>query len=211
MRVRRQPAALGKFLAKMQQMTLIQPALEEGARIVPRRSMALEINQITNSVAVATMEEMVEADFIQRGARGVRGDVAAESCVLPVGIDDHGHGVPPREALDAAFQFTITRIRRLVLGGNRVHIRRADGRRQLDPRFPQPLQQLAQHQRGVLRALVLEHVFQDEFERIHPPLVFAAILARGRNDRRFQPPRGWRTLLLFFCVRFHNVTEPLIE
>src|ERR1017187_1843584 len=194
----------------MLQMTLVQPTLEESACIDTRRSVALKIDQIPGTIALATVEEMIETDFGECGGRRVRGDVTAETGMITMGIHYHGHGVPPRETLDAAFEFAITRVRRLVLGRYRVHIRRADGRWQLDPRFPQALRQLAHNQRGMLRPLVLQHIFQDEFERVQPPLVFAAVLVRGDNDRRFRPSRGWYTLLLFFCVCFHNVTRPTV-
>ena len=51
-----------------------------------------------------TAEEVVEADFVQGGGRGVRGNVAADAFFLLVGADHHGHGVPADDVADLAFK-----------------------------------------------------------------------------------------------------------
>ena len=52
MRIRRQPAALGEFLAEILQMLVRQPAFEKRARVIARRGVALEINQIRRLLAI---------------------------------------------------------------------------------------------------------------------------------------------------------------
>ena len=79
--------------------------------------MALKVHQVGGSIAVAAMEKMVETDFVQRGAGGVGRDVAAETGMLAIGVDDHRHGVPAGQTLDPPLQFAIARVRGSSSGG----------------------------------------------------------------------------------------------
>ena len=60
------------------------------------------------------LEEVVEADFVERGRRGERRDVAADAVFGLVGLDHHRHRVPAHEALDPALDFAAARERRLL-------------------------------------------------------------------------------------------------
>ena len=56
--------------------------------------------------------------------------MAADAVGFPIGLDDHGHGVPADDRLDTPFQGAITGEWGLVLGGDRIYIRclRGDGK-----------------------------------------------------------------------------------
>ena len=84
------------------------------------------------SPAVVAAEEMIEADFVQRRGRGIRRDVAADALLGLVGADDHRGRVPADEALDAALEVGAAGHERLLVGGDRVDVRRVGGERQLD-------------------------------------------------------------------------------
>ena len=75
---------------------------------------------------------MVEADFVERGGGGVRGDVAADVVLDAIGADDHGEGVPADEALDAALEFLVAGEKRLEACGNGVGVRSVRGEREVD-------------------------------------------------------------------------------
>ena len=110
MRIGRQPRPVAQFVAEILQMLFGQAAFEKSARIDAGRGMALEINQIAGLVAIAAVEEMVEPDFEQRRQRRIGRDVAADAVVVFVLVRHHGHGVPARQALDAALQRAVAGI-----------------------------------------------------------------------------------------------------
>ena len=75
---------LAQFVAEILQVLFGQPAFEKGARVDAGRGVALEVDQVARLVAVAGVEEVVEADFEQRRQRGVGGNVAADAGVVLV-------------------------------------------------------------------------------------------------------------------------------
>jgi hypothetical protein len=77
------------------------------------------------------LEEVVEADVIQRGAGRESGDVAAQIRILHVGAHDHRQCVPANDRTDAAFHEQVAG--HACFAGNRdgVAVRRGDGVRQL--------------------------------------------------------------------------------
>ena len=84
-----------------------------------------------------------------------------------IGLDDHGHGVPTDDALDAAFDFAIAGKRGLVGRGNGVDVRR--GHAEPRPgRGAQFFRKLFQQMRGALRTGVLERHFENGLERLGP-------------------------------------------
>ena len=96
-------------------LSLAEPAFEKCPRINARRGVAGNRSGRRSRVALA-VEEMVEGDFIKRGGGGKSGDVAADGAVFLVGPDDHRHRVPADDALDAAFDFAIAGVDRLLVG-----------------------------------------------------------------------------------------------
>src|SRR5262249_62202407 len=92
-----------------------QPPLEVGPRVDAGRAVALEIEDVAAGRVIEAPPDVVEADLVERGSRGVRRDVAADSVLLLVRLHDHRHRVPANDALDAAFQVTVAGIRGLLL------------------------------------------------------------------------------------------------
>ena len=100
-RIRGQAAAGLDLLAEVVEVILGQPALEKSTGVDARRGVTLEEDLVAHSVGVLAAEEMVEADFVQRGGAGVRREVATDSGRPIVGAQDHRHGVPADHAPDA--------------------------------------------------------------------------------------------------------------
>src|SRR5260370_36657607 len=126
MRVGGKPAALGEFLAEMLEVLFVQPAFQKSAGINSRRSVSLKINNVPGKIAMTRAKKIVERDLVQGCGGGKGGDMAAQSIVDGVGIDDHGHGVPADVALDANLGLPVAGIIRLFFDGNGVDVGRAD-------------------------------------------------------------------------------------
>ena len=60
-----------------------QPAFEERARVDAGRGVALEVDDVAVVVVALALEEVVEADFVERGGRRERRDVAADAVLEP--------------------------------------------------------------------------------------------------------------------------------
>ena len=79
-RVRRQPAAgVRALLPEPVELVLGEPALEVGAGVDTGGGVALDVDLVAAAGVVGAAEEVVEPDLVQRGRRGVRGDVAADA------------------------------------------------------------------------------------------------------------------------------------
>jgi hypothetical protein len=53
--------------------------------------MTLKVNLIAAVVVAGPVEEVVEADLVERGGGGISRDVAADAALFAVGPNDHGH------------------------------------------------------------------------------------------------------------------------
>src|SRR5688572_17075499 len=124
MRIAGEAAAFGEFLAEGLKVADIEAAFEEGARVVAGGGVALEVNHVAVTIGGFSAEEMVLGDFVEGGRGGKGRDVAAETIVVAVGGDDHGHGVPADVAADAAFDAGVAGVLGLVLGWDGVCVRR---------------------------------------------------------------------------------------
>ncbi len=51
------------------------------------------------------MKKVIERNFVKRGGGGKSGNVSANAFLNFVGANDHSHGVPAHQALDAALHF----------------------------------------------------------------------------------------------------------
>jgi hypothetical protein len=71
-----------------------QPALEEGAGVHAGGGVPLEVDLVAAALVVLAAEEVVEADLVQRGSRGVGGDVAADADAGPLRAVHHDRRVP---------------------------------------------------------------------------------------------------------------------
>ena len=114
------------------QLLFSEPAFEEGAGVHAGGGVALEIDLIAAAGMIGAAEEVVEADFVERGRGGESRDMAAEGAVELVGLDDHGHGVPADQALDAAFEIAVAGEGGLVVRRDGVDVRRVGGEGQFD-------------------------------------------------------------------------------
>ena len=123
MRVGAQAALDRDLLAEAVELCLGQPALEIGARVVARRGVALEVDEVATVLVRRPVPEVVEADLHERGQRLVGGDVPAELRGDLVGAQHHADGVPAHDRAQAALDHRVTRERRLQRLRDGVHIR----------------------------------------------------------------------------------------
>ena len=69
MRIRRYAA--GQFAPESLEMLSGEPAFEKSACVIARCRVPLEINHVRRLLAIRPAEEMIEADFVERGLRSV--------------------------------------------------------------------------------------------------------------------------------------------
>ena len=117
MRIGGKAAAGLQFTAKIFELLFGEAAFQKCARIDSGRGVALKIDDVAFELRRARAEEMVEADFVQRGGRGVGGNVAADVVLFAIRAHDHGDRIPANEALDAPLEFLIAGEIRLQADG----------------------------------------------------------------------------------------------
>src|SRR5690606_13092394 len=100
------------FATEVVHLLFGQFAEQEGACIGAGRRVALDIDEVAGAVAAAA-PEVVEADIVERGGGSEDGDVAAQTRVVAVGCQHHGHRVPADVGADAFFD-------RIVAGGGNL-------------------------------------------------------------------------------------------
>src|ERR1700693_1055544 len=132
MRIRRKAAAGFQFTAKIFELLGGKAAFEKGAGVHAGRRVALEVDGVALEFICAAAEEMVEADFVERGGGSKGGDVAADIVFDAIGAHDHGQRVPAYEALDATLEFLIAGIARLEAMRDGVGVRSVGGEGQVD-------------------------------------------------------------------------------
>ena len=165
MRIRRQTAAGLQLAAEVDEVFFGEPAFEERAGVHAGRSVALEIDLIAVVAALAAAaEEVVHRHFVQRGGRCVRRDVSADAVEVAIRADDHRHGVPANEALDAAFELALAGVARLLIERNRVDVRRRGRERKLDTVANRGLFERGEKLLHALGAFALQHIV----ERLQP-------------------------------------------
>jgi hypothetical protein len=79
---RQAPAALGgpdQFPAEVDELALVEAAFDKRPGVDPGSSVALEEDLVAHACAGLAPEEVVEADFVQRGRGGEGGQVAADA------------------------------------------------------------------------------------------------------------------------------------
>ena len=124
-RVAAEAAALVQFLAEVLQPRFVEPTFEKRAGVHAGAGVTLEENHVAWEALGAAAEEVVEPDFVQRRGRGVGADVPADVRVL-VRLQHHRHRVPADDALDAAFDLAVAGEGGLIVGRDRIHVRRGD-------------------------------------------------------------------------------------
>src|SRR5207249_4395429 len=94
----------------------VRPGVDAGGGV------ALDVDLVAEAAVGLAVEEVVEADLVERRRRGVGRQVPAEAVVAPVGPGDHGHGVPPDEGPDAALDVLVAREPGLLFGRDGVDV-----------------------------------------------------------------------------------------
>ncbi len=160
MRIRRQPRSAAQFVAEVLYLLFTEPAFQKSARVNAGRRVALEVNEVAGLIAVAGMEEVIEADLEQRGQRGVGRDVAADAGILLVLPMHHGHRVPADQALDAPLQLTIAGIGNFFLDRNGVDVGRVQLHRNFDTRLACSLDQSLKQFAAAVSPFVIHHLLE---------------------------------------------------
>ena len=118
-------------MTEIQNLLLRNTALKECAGIYAGRGVSLEINQVAGLIPIGGTKKMVESYFEQSGKRGISGDVTANSGVLLVLAMHHRHRIPANQRFKTTLHIPIAGIRKLLLYGNGVLVRRVELRRRL--------------------------------------------------------------------------------
>ncbi len=163
-RVARQTAA--DLLAELVEVVLGEATLEERTGVDARGGVALEVHGVARLAVVLAAEEVVEPDVVERGRRGERRQVPADAVGLLVGLDDHDRRVPADVGADAALELLVAREPRLLLGRDRVDVRRRDRGGVADLELAGPLEQLGHEVAGAGLAVGVD----DGVERLEPLL-----------------------------------------
>jgi hypothetical protein len=133
--------------------------------------VALEEDLVPGEPVVLALEEVVEADLVERGRAGEGGEVAADALRPLVGPHHHHGRVPPDEGPDAPLQVLVTGEPRLLLGRDGVHVRRGDRGREPDLQGTCPLQQLGHEEARSRLAVGVD----DRIEAVQPLARLAGI------------------------------------
>src|SRR5712692_1915416 len=179
MRVGRESPVRPQFPAEVFQLLCGKAPFEKRARVDTGRGMALEINRITLELLRPSPEEMVEADFEERGGRSIRGNMAANTVVESIRANHHGQGVPADQAFDPALNLLVAGEHSLFLHGDGVYVRSIRGERR---RGAQPLRAGAEAVEQNRRRFVALF-FQDRIERFNPFLYFLGVDAHNASYR----------------------------
>ena len=160
MGIRRQPLPRRNLVAEPFQMILRQAAFQKRAGINARRSVPLKIDQIAQLRFIPCAEEMVEADFIQRGRRRVRRNMPADARMIAVGPHHHRHRVPADDALQPAFDLPVAGKPRLIIDRDGVDVRRIGRERNHHAAKIGPLGQHAEQLLHPIGSMTVQYVVQ---------------------------------------------------
>ena len=147
MRVARQAVAAATDLAaEVVEVVLGQAAFHERTGVDTRRRVALEVHVVAWVPVVLTVEEVVEADLVEAGGAGERGQVAADAIGQFVGTHDHRRRVPTDERTNSALDVLVAGEPRLLLARDRVDVWRADRGWKADLRRAGPIEQFREQE-----------------------------------------------------------------
>jgi hypothetical protein len=173
MRVRAQALAGHGLTPEVVELALGQATFEERPRVHPGRGVALVEDVVAGALAVLAAEEVVEADLVQAGRRGVRGEVPTDAAEPGIGAEDHRRRVPADDPPDALLHALVTREGRLLLGADRVDVAGLGERRQPDLQLSGPLEELVDEEPGA----GLPRLLDDLVERCEPILGLAGSMS----------------------------------
>ena len=112
------------FLAELEHPVLVEPAFEEGAGVEPGRGVALIVDQVAAMRVGRRMPDVHHADVVERGRRLEAGDMATQFGGDLVGAQHGRHRVPADQATDAVLDRPAAGVARLLIGADRVQVRR---------------------------------------------------------------------------------------
>ncbi len=104
-----------------------------------------------------TAPEVVEADFVHRGGRGVARDMAAVLGALAIRLHDHRHRIPAQVGLDAAFERAVPRVLGLAARRNRVQVSRVRAVRQVGAGAAREIDHLVEQEMRTLGPVLCQH------------------------------------------------------
>ncbi len=119
--------------------------------------MSLDEDHVAGMLLARRAPEMVEADLVQRGGRGVAGQVPAELRALPVGMHDHRHGIPAQVGLDAPLECPVAGVLELLPRRDRVDIGRVRLERQVRAASAREIDEALEQVMRPLGTLRLQH------------------------------------------------------
>src|SRR5215475_1248848 len=136
------------------EMVVTQAAFKVGARIDTRRSMALEVDEISGLFTILCMKEVVETNLKKCRQRRIRGYMSADSSVLLVLAMHHCQRVPADESFHATLDMAIARIRYLIMLRDGIEVGGANLAGSVDACLARSLPQRTHQLRCLLRAFV---------------------------------------------------------
>ena len=157
--------------AEVVELASREAALQERAGVHAGRRVALVEDLVARRLVLAP-EEPVEADLVEAGRAGVRGEVAADAGERVVGPQDHRRRVPADQAPDPPLECLVAGEVWLLLGADRVDVAGLGQRGQADVALAGALEQLVGDEPGALDALLVD----DLVEGVDP------VLGLGRVD-----------------------------
>src|SRR6266542_2550163 len=173
-RIRGEALARNDLAPEVVELRFGQPPFEVGAGVDAGRGVSLEEDLVAAGRIVLALEEVVEADLIQRRRRRVRRQVAADALVVVIRAHDHRDGVPADELADAVLHLLVAGEIGLLLGGDRVDVPGLRERRQAHLQHARALEELVEDEPGALRAGLLDQCVK----RLDPLLCFLGIDVR---------------------------------
>ena len=118
--------------------------------------MALEEDLVTAAGVVLATPEVVEAHLVERGGRGVGGDVAADADSRTLRTVHHHGGVPAQQSPHLTLERLVAGVLRLLVGGDGVHVVSAGQRGDADLLLARTLEQLQHHVAGTVTTAGLD-------------------------------------------------------
>ena len=149
---RKATTGVGEFLTEAIHLRLGDPTLDEGSRVHAGGRVALEEELVRATGVVGSLEEVVEADLVQRRRTRVRGDVSSDGYAGTLRSVHHDGGVPPDHPADLSLHRLIPGEPGLALGGDGVDVVGAAQARHTDVAFCRSAQQREHHVTGAVVA-----------------------------------------------------------
>ena len=167
------------FLAKVVQLVLRQPSLQEGPSIDAGRAVPLKVDQIAPVRRIGAAKEVIEGDVVDGGRGREAGDVPAQFQVFLGRPQHHGHGIPADEGANPSLQRPVSRHLRFLPGSDGVGIGRSCPVGEMTAAAPRLVDQLLDNEVGPIRAIL----FDDGIDRFDPFVGFIGVYVHAKGVR----------------------------